>query len=116
MRLEKSSISLKPTPNSNSPSNRLPQEGSADQIHPKRYRARQALGKRSSSIGVMVQNVYTAKIYDAVALGKPFYERVITVSGRGVARRAVPLRIFPTLWPIWGARRRIWPKSSSAAR
>jgi Na+-translocating ferredoxin:NAD+ oxidoreductase subunit C len=40
-------------------------------------------------VGVIVQNVGTAKaIYDAVALQKPLYEKVITVSGRGIARPA----------------------------
>ena len=70
-------------------------QGSADQIIQSATGRVRPSGKRSSSIGVMVQNVYTAKtIYDAVALEKPFYERVITVSGRGIARQAnllVPL-------------------------
>jgi electron transport complex protein RnfC len=70
-------------------------QGSADQIIQSVTGRVRPSGKRSSSIGVMVQNVYTAKtIYDAVAMGKPFYERVITVSGRGIARQAnllVPL-------------------------
>jgi len=70
-------------------------QGSADQIIQSVTGRVRPSGKRSSSIGVMVQNVYTAKtIYDAVVLGKPFYERVITVSGRGIARQAnllVPL-------------------------
>jgi Na+-translocating ferredoxin:NAD+ oxidoreductase subunit C len=40
-------------------------------------------------VGVIVQNVGTAKaIYDAVALKRPLYEKVITVSGRGIARPA----------------------------
>ena len=40
-------------------------------------------------VGVIVQNVGTTKaIYDAVALGKPLYEKVITVSGRGINRPA----------------------------
>lgn len=40
-------------------------------------------------VGVIVQNVGTAKaIYDAVALQKPYYEKVITVSGRGIVRPA----------------------------
>lgn len=40
-----------------------------------------------SAIGVVVQNVSTAKaIYDAVALEKPLYEKVITVSGKGINR------------------------------
>jgi len=40
-------------------------------------------------VGVIVQNVGTAKaVYDAVALGKPLYEKIVTVSGRGIARPA----------------------------
>jgi electron transport complex protein RnfC len=40
-------------------------------------------------VGVIVQNIGTTKaIYDAVALEKPLYEKVITVSGRGIARPA----------------------------
>jgi electron transport complex protein RnfC len=40
-------------------------------------------------VGVIVQNVGTAKaIYDAVVLQKPLYEKIITVSGRGIARPA----------------------------
>lgn len=36
-------------------------------------------------VGVVVQNVGTAKaVYDAVALNKPLYERVVTVTGRGI--------------------------------
>ncbi|CAG0907988.1 unnamed protein product, partial [Cyprideis torosa] len=42
-----------------------------------------------STVGVVVQNVSTAKaVYDAVVLGKPLYDKVITVSGRGIARPA----------------------------
>jgi electron transport complex protein RnfC len=42
-----------------------------------------------SAVGVVVQNVSTAlAIYDAVALNKPLCEKVITVSGGGVARPA----------------------------
>ncbi len=42
-----------------------------------------------SAIGVVVQNVSTAKaIYDAVVLEKPLYEKVITVSGKGIERPA----------------------------
>jgi electron transport complex protein RnfC len=64
-------------------------QGSADQIIQSVTGRVRPSGKRSSSIGVMVQNVYTAKtIYDAVVLNKPFYERVITVSGKGIARPA----------------------------
>lgn len=40
-------------------------------------------------VGVIVQNVGTTKaIYDAVALNKPLYEKVITISGRGISRPA----------------------------
>ncbi len=64
-------------------------QGSADQIIQSVTGRIRPSGKRSSSIGVMVQNVYTAKtIHDAVVLKKPFYERVITVSGKGIARPA----------------------------
>lgn len=42
-----------------------------------------------SAVGVVVQNVSTAKaVYDAVVLDKPFYEKVITVSGRGIQQSA----------------------------
>jgi electron transport complex protein RnfC len=64
-------------------------QGSADQIIQSVTGRVRPSGKRSSSIGVMVQNVYTSKtIYDAVVRRKPFYERVITVSGKGIARPA----------------------------
>ncbi|MBW2048109.1 MAG: electron transport complex subunit RsxC [Deltaproteobacteria bacterium] len=40
-------------------------------------------------VGTLVQNVGTTKaIYDAVALGKPLYEKIITISGKGIARQA----------------------------
>jgi len=40
-------------------------------------------------VNVVVQNVGTTKaIYDAVVLNKPLYEKVITVSGKGVNRPA----------------------------
>ncbi len=40
-------------------------------------------------IGVVVQNVGTAKaVYDAVVLNKPLYEKVITISGKGISRPA----------------------------
>ena len=40
-------------------------------------------------VGVIVQNVGTTKaIYDAVVLEKPLYEKVVTISGRGIARTA----------------------------
>ncbi len=42
-----------------------------------------------SAIGVVVQNVATARsIYEAVALNKPYMDKVITVSGRGIKRQA----------------------------
>ncbi len=42
-----------------------------------------------SQIGVVVQNVSTARaIYEAVALDKPYYEKVITISGGGIERPA----------------------------
>ena len=63
--------------------------GSADQIMESITDRVRPSGKRSSSIGIIVQNVYTTKtIYDAVAFDKPFYERVVTFSGRGIARQA----------------------------
>lgn len=44
-------------------------------------------------VGVIVQNVGTTKaVYDAVALRKPLYEKVITVSGRAI-RRPANLRV-----------------------
>src|SRR5512136_448361 len=40
-------------------------------------------------VGVIVLNVGTTKaIYEAVALNKPLYEKVITITGKGVARSA----------------------------
>jgi electron transport complex protein RnfC len=40
-------------------------------------------------VGVIVQNVGTAKaIYDSVVLNKPLFEKVITVSGKGIERQA----------------------------
>jgi electron transport complex protein RnfC len=42
-----------------------------------------------SAVGVVVQNVSTVKaIHDAVVLDKPLYEKVITVSGKGIQRTA----------------------------
>lgn len=64
-------------------------QGSADQIMQSVTGRVRPSGKRSSSIGIIVQNVYTAKtIYDAVVLGKPLVERIITISGNGIARPA----------------------------
>ena len=64
-------------------------QGSADQIMQSVTGRVRPSGQRSSAIGIIVQNVYTAKtIYDAVALGKPLIERVVTISGAGIARPA----------------------------
>ncbi len=42
-----------------------------------------------ASVGVVVQNVNTAKaIHDAVVYGKPLYEKVVTISGKGIGRPA----------------------------
>lgn len=42
-----------------------------------------------SAVGVVVQNVATASaIYDAVALDKPLYEKVVTISGKGINKQA----------------------------
>ncbi|MFZ5775477.1 MAG: electron transport complex subunit RsxC [Thermodesulfobacteriota bacterium] len=42
-----------------------------------------------SAVGVVVHNVGTTKaIYDAVVLGKPLYEKVVTISGKGIKRPA----------------------------
>ncbi len=42
-----------------------------------------------SAVGVVVHNVSTARaIRDAVALGKPLYEKVMTISGKGIRRPA----------------------------
>ena len=44
------------------------------------------LGKLPMDVGVVVQNVATCyAVYEAVELGKPLYERVVTVSGKAVA-------------------------------
>jgi Na+-translocating ferredoxin:NAD+ oxidoreductase subunit C len=64
-------------------------QGSADQIMQSITGRVRPSGQRSSSIGIIVQNVYTTKtVHDAVVLGKPLTERVITVTGRGIARPA----------------------------
>ena len=40
-------------------------------------------------VSVIVQNVGTAKaVYDAVCLAKPLYEKVVTISGKGISRPA----------------------------
>ncbi|MDA8165917.1 MAG: electron transport complex subunit RsxC [Desulfobacteraceae bacterium] len=42
-----------------------------------------------SAVGVVVHNVSTTKaIYDAVVLGKPLYEKVVTIAGKGIKRPA----------------------------
>jgi electron transport complex protein RnfC len=42
-----------------------------------------------SAVGVVVHNVSTTKaIYDAAALGKPLYEKIVTISGKGIKRPA----------------------------
>lgn len=42
------------------------------------------IGKLPSDVGCVVQNIATAyAVYEAVTLGKPLYERVMTVSGEG---------------------------------
>lgn len=64
-------------------------QGSADQIMETATGRIRPSGVRSSVIGIIVQNVATTKtIYDAVVLRKPYYEKVITVSGHGIKRRA----------------------------
>jgi len=64
-------------------------QGSADQLMQSITGRVRPSGQRSSSIGIIVQNVYTTKtIYDAVVLGKPFTERIVTISGKGIARQA----------------------------
>jgi electron transport complex protein RnfC len=46
-------------------------------------------GGLPAQVGVVVQNVGSAvAVYEAVALGKPLYERVLTVSGGAIRRRA----------------------------
>jgi Na+-translocating ferredoxin:NAD+ oxidoreductase subunit C len=42
-----------------------------------------------SAVGVVVHNVSTARaVYDAVAFGRPFCEKVVTISGKGIKRPA----------------------------
>jgi len=42
-----------------------------------------------SAVGVVVHNVSTTKaIHDAVVLGKPLYEKVVTIAGKGIRRPA----------------------------
>jgi len=46
-------------------------------------------GALPAAVGVVVQNVGTAKaIFDAVVYGKPLYEKVVTISGKGIGRPA----------------------------
>ncbi|MBE0583514.1 MAG: electron transport complex subunit RsxC, partial [Desulfofustis sp.] len=42
-----------------------------------------------SAVGVVVHNVSTARaVFEAVALGKPLIEKVVTISGRGISKPA----------------------------
>ena len=42
-----------------------------------------------AAVGVVVQNVSTAKaVFDGVVYGKPFTEKVVTISGNGIVRPA----------------------------
>ncbi len=64
-------------------------QGSADQIMQAVTGRARPSGVRSSAIGIILQNVYTTKaVYDAVALGKPLYERIVTITGQGIKRPA----------------------------
>ncbi len=64
-------------------------QGSADQIMQAVTGRARPSGVRSSVIGIILQNVYTTKaIYDAVALGKPLYERIVTFTGSGIKKPA----------------------------
>lgn len=46
-------------------------------------------GALPAAVGVVVQNVGTAKaICDAVVYGKPLYEKVVTIAGKGIGRPA----------------------------
>jgi len=67
---------------------RYPQ-GASDQLMEAITGRVRPAGVRSSAIGIIVQNVHTTKaIYDAVALGKPLYERIVTITGKGIKRPA----------------------------
>jgi electron transport complex protein RnfC len=59
-------------------------------------------GALPAAVGAVVQNVGTTiAVYEAVALGKPVYEKVLTVSGRGIARPAnLKVRLGVTLRQI----------------
>ncbi len=64
-------------------------QGAADQIMESVTGRVRPAGVRSSTIGIIVQNVYSTKtVYDAVVLRQPLSERVITVTGKGIARPA----------------------------
>jgi electron transport complex protein RnfC len=64
-------------------------QGSADQIMQSVTGRARPSGVRSSAIGIIVQNVYTTKaICDAVTLGKPSYERIVSFTGKGIKRPA----------------------------
>jgi electron transport complex protein RnfC len=64
-------------------------QGSADQIMQSITGRARPSGVRSSAIGIIVQNVYTTKaICDAVTLGKPCYERIVSFTGKGIKRPA----------------------------
>ena len=64
-------------------------QGSADQIMQAVTGRARPSGVRSSAIGIILQNVYTTKaVYDAVALGKPLYERIVAFTGKGLNRPA----------------------------
>ncbi len=44
-------------------------------------------GALPASVGVVVQNVGTARaIYDAVVYGKPLYDKIVTVAGKGIGK------------------------------
>lgn len=77
-------------------------QGAADQIMESITGRVRPAGVRSSTIGIIVQNVYSTKtIYDAVALNRPFTERVITVTGNGITRPAnLQVRIGTTVGEI----------------
>lgn len=64
-------------------------QGSEKQLIYALTRRTVASGALPASVGVVVQNVGTARsVYDAVALQKPVTERVLTVAGAGVKRCA----------------------------
>ena len=77
-------------------------QGAADQLMESTTGRVRPAGVRSSAIGLIVQNVYSAKtVYDAVVLNRPLTERVITVAGKGIARPAnLRVRIGTTVGEI----------------